>query len=48
MALSILIAPAEDGWVLTSDALHIDRSFASGGQSEAYGRDLANRLAHGG
>lgn len=48
MALSITIAPEHDGWALTSDALQLERSFASGAHAEAYGRDLAGRLSQRG
>jgi hypothetical protein len=48
MALSIIIAPAADGWAVTSQDLGLDLVFSSGAQAEAHGRETAGRLARAG
>jgi len=48
MALSICIAPADDGWAVSSSALEAPMFFRSGGKAEAVGRQLAQELARRG
>ncbi len=48
MALSINIAPEQDGWALDSSALEAPVFFRSGGKAEAAGRRLAQDLARRG
>ncbi len=48
MALSINIAPTDDGWAVSSSALEAPMFFHSGGQAEAAGRRLGEQLARSG
>ena len=48
MALSVCVAPADDGWAVSSSALEAPMFFRSGGKAEAVGRQLAQALARRG
>lgn len=45
MALSIVVAPEGDAWVVQSEALHSELTFAGGGAAETAARHLADRVA---
>ncbi len=48
MALIISVAPAGDGWAVSSDVLGEDMTFAQGGRAETAARALADRYAQSG
>lgn len=45
MALQISVAPAGEGWAVSSDAFDNALTFAKGGRAEAAARALADRYA---
>jgi hypothetical protein len=45
MALLISVAPAGDGWAVSSEALESDLTFDGGARAEAAARALADRYA---
>ncbi len=48
MALTITIAPIDDGWTLRAKVLATELYFLSDGGAETAGRTLAERLARAG
>ena len=48
MALVISVAPAGDGWAVSSEALENDLTFDRGARAEAAARALAERYANAG
>ena len=48
MALLISVAPAGDGWAVSSEALENDLTFDRGARAEAAARALAERYANAG
>lgn len=48
MALLISVAPAGEGWAVSSDVLENDLTFERGGRAEAAARALAGRWAEKG
>lgn len=48
MALIISVAPAGEGWAVSSDVLDTDLQFERGGRAEAAARALADRYAQSG
>jgi hypothetical protein len=48
MALQISVAPAGQGWTVTSPALDLELSFQAGGRAEAAARSIADRQANAG
>lgn len=48
MALVISVAPAGQGWAVSSNSLARDLAFERGGQAEAAARRLADRYAETG
>lgn len=45
MALPIVVAPRGDAWIVRSEELETELSFAQGGRAEVAARALADQLA---